>query len=89
VNRSRQHEQATVARFFEEHYGAVMELSSAMYERGALTDEELRHLNWIIGTSTMGSTHQLTDVAPTLAKGAHRLKTGERPAAKEVAETTE
>jgi hypothetical protein len=80
AERSRQHEQATVGRFFDDHYRSVMTLSAALYERGSLTDEELRHLNWIIATaSAVGHTHNLGDIGATLAKAAQRLRAGGLP----------
>ena len=74
TNRRQEHDRSTVARFFEENYTDVMSVAIQLHARGALTDDEIRNLNWQISTPSYGGADSLTGIAPILALGASRLR---------------
>lgn len=74
--RRQEHEQKTIAQFYEDHYADITLVVGRLYERRALSKEEARHINWTLGGTMMGSAHSLGEIAPSLATAVYRLETG-------------
>lgn len=72
VNRSRKHEQETIARYFELYNGEVLDVATALARRGAMTKDDLRSLVWMTQTAS-SSVHDLPRMLAMLSASSRQL----------------